>query len=1108
MTNSVKAVTDLSLPEKELLLNRLRQKQAANTPTFPLSFAQERLWFLEQLEPNTAVFNIARAIRLTGELQVPALHQALQSLVARHEALRTSFVEVNGAPMQCLSPTANLALPLIDLRAEPAASRQAEWQRLATAEAQRPFDLSQAPLLRATLLRMADTDHTLLLTVHHLVADGWSLAILFQELTTLYPALAAGQPAPRLPDLPIQYVDFAVWQRDHLNRATLAEQLAYWQQQLANPAASLLNLPFAQSRPAVQTFNGSRQSLSLPAELSQALRTLSRQAGVTLFMTLLAAFKTLLYRYTGQTDLAVGTPVANRNRSEVEGVVGFFVNTLVLRTDLRGNPTFRDLLQRVHQVALAGYAHQDIPFANLVAALQPERDQSHSPLFQVMFTLQSDPMPVVEQAGLGWEVSELTTGTAKFDLSLFVLETEAGLVVTVEYNTDLFDRPTITRLLGHYQNLLSGIVAGRAEARLAALPLLTPAEQEQLLVTWNDTARPFPDTAAIHHLVEAQAGQTPQATAVSWAGHSLTYAELNGRANQLAHHLQQLGVGPEVLVGVCLEPSVELVVALLAVLKAGGAYVPLDPAFPPARLALMLADARPPVLLTQQALLERLPATDGQLVCLDRDWPAIAAAPNQPVVSGVTPENLAYVIYTSGSTGRPKGVQIPHRAVVNFLTSMRQSPGLTATDVLLSVTTLSFDIAVLELFLPLICGAHLVLAGRAEAADGRQLAAQLEQVGATVMQATPATWRLLLESGWAGSRSLKMLCGGEALPRSLADRLLSKGAALWNLYGPTETTIWSTLQAVGPGPGPVVIGRPIANTQLYILDENLQPAPLGVAGELYIGGAGLARGYLNRPALTEERFIPNPFRAGPTDRLYKTGDLARYLPDGSLEVLGRLDHQVKIRGFRIELGEIEAALSHHPDIRQAVVIVRQDGDDKQLVAYVVADQAELATDALRRFLAQKLPDYMLPAAFVRLAAFPLTPNGKIDRLALPALTPSRPVLSEAFVAPANLVETILAKTWSEVLKIEQVGRSDNFFELGGHSLLATQLVSRLRKLFQIEIPLRRFFDRPTVAGLAETLLEYETRPGQVEATARLRKQISEMPADKVRELLRRKSDKG
>jgi amino acid adenylation domain-containing protein len=910
--------------------------------SLPLSFAQERLWFLDRLVPDSAVYNVPMGFRLVGALDVLALQRCLREVLHRHEPLRTHFETVQGRPVQVVEPAASLEMPLVDLRGLPESAREPEARRLCMKEAQRSFNLGHDLMLRASLFRLGETKHILFVNMHHIASDGWSRGLLFRELRSLYGAFVEGKPSP-LPELPVQYADFAAWQRECLQGEVLEKELSYWRKQLEG-ASALLELPTDRPRPATQSYRGALMQCELPKPLSVALGELSRCEGATLFMTLLAAFQTLLSRYTGDDVILVGSAIAGRNRTEIEPLIGFFVNTLVLRGDLSGNPSFRALLARTREVALGAYAHQDLPFERLVEELHPERNLSHSPLFQVMFLLQNAPQEAAQLPGLEVTPIVLDSGTSKFDLTLFVTEREGALQAVAEYNTDLFEAETIRRMLGHYQILLEGIVSD-PEQRLSDLPLLTSAERHQLLVEWNQTQQDYPRKKSVHELFEEQVERTPEATAVIFEDKQLTYRQLNERANQLAHHLQKLGVGPDTLAGICVERSLEMVVGLLGILKAGGAYVPLDPAYPKERLAFMIEDAGMAVLLTQTSLLASLPGEQLGVLCIDRAWDVIGAEGRENLPAASVPENLAYVIYTSGSTGRPKGVMVQHGAVVNFLHSMRQEPGLNTQDTLLAVTTLSFDIAGLEIFLPLSVGAQVVVASREVASDGALLSAELERTSATVMQATPATWRLLLESGWKGNRELKILCGGEAMPRELADQLLDRCGSLWNMYGPTETTIWSAVLKVQAGGAIVPIGRPVANTSIYLLDTQLDPVPIGVVAELHIGGVGLARGYLHREELTREKFIPDPFNCSSGARLYKTGDLARYLPDGTIECLGRLDHQVKIRGFRIELGEIETTLNRHPAVMTAAVLASEDNaGDKRLIAYVVPNPDYEAMD--------------------------------------------------------------------------------------------------------------------------------------------------------------------
>jgi amino acid adenylation domain-containing protein len=1082
--------TQLSADARELLAHLLKEEKIEFPQTLKiarrkshgqppsLSFAQHRLWLLDQLEPGTATYNISAALHLQGALNVAALEQSLNEIVRRHEALRTTFIMEGGRPVQNIAPDSNLEFRSLDLSDTPEAERMGEALRRATAESQLPFDLQRGPLLRANLMRLAEQEHLLQITMHHIVADGWSFGVLTRELGLLYESYCAGRNSP-LAELPIQYADYAEWQREWLSGETLEEQLAYWRTRLGG-TLPVLQLPTDRPRQAVQTFRGARHAFVIPQELSQTLTDLSQREGVTLFMTLLTAFKALLHVYSGQTDIIVGTPIANRQHAELHELIGMFINTLVMRTDLSGDPGFTELLGRVREGSLEAYAHQDVPFEKLVEELQPERDLSRNPLFQVMFILQNTPPPVLKLADQKMSLVEIDTGTSKFDLTLELTEYAEGIKGSLEYNTDLYDGETIERLAHHFHSLLSAVAAQPA-LRLSQLPLLTPAET-CALTRWNDTATDYSTRPQLlHQLFEQQAARTPAATALVYEQEQVTYAQLNERANQLAAYLRARGVGAEELVGVLMERSVEMVVALLGVLKAGGAYVPLDPEYPRERLSFMLDDARLRVLLTQERLRESLPAETETIVCLDTDWAEIEKQSGENAGSDADGESLAYVIYTSGSTGKPKGVQIRHRAVVNFAATMSREPGLTETDILLAVTTLSFDIAVLELFLPLCVGATTVLVSREQATDGVALAKKLVESGATVMQATPATWRLLLESGWEGRETLKILCGGEALPLELADRLVERCASLWNMYGPTETTIWSAVHQIKPGDSRILIGHPIANTTFYVLDQYLRRVPIGVTGALYIGGDGLARGYLNRPELTAEKFIPDAFDGKAGARCYETGDLARFLSDGRVELLGRVDHQVKIRGYRIELGEIETALSRHTCVREAVVVAREDGGQKRLVAYLIPEGETTPTSSeLRQHLKETLPEYMLPSVFVMLDEMPLTPNGKVDRRALPAPDGISLATQAEHTSPRTATEEILAGIWAEALHAPQVGVHDDFFDLGGHSLLATHVLSHIREAFKVELPLRSLFESPTVAALAEKI-EKATHDGSAQS---------------------------
>ncbi len=1049
-------------------------RRQGNGPV-PLSLEQQRLWFFNQLEPDSPLYNMPIASRLRGAVNPDALQQAMDLVVARHEALRTRFVSQN--PAQTIDPPSTVLMLFFDVRNFPAAQREAEARRLLEVEAKRPFDLSRDLMARSALVRLDEQDWIFLVLMHHIASDDWSWRVFCSEVALTYDAVISNRKTD-LPEPAIQYGDFSVWQKEWLRGDVLNKQLAFWRKQLEG-APPVLELPADHPRPASQTFRGACEWLKLPPSLTEKINTLSQSGGFTPYMILLAAFQTLIHRYTGQEDIVIGSPVAGRTRASVEKVIGLFVNMLALRTRLDGNPSFFELLHRTQTAVLEALAQQELPFEKLVEELQPERSASYSPLVQVMFALQDELSENLKLSGITTSAFPLDSGTAKFDLTFTIVKSGSGFDCCAEFNSDLFEVATVRRMLAHYEKLLEAIAANPDQS-ISDIPLLTNAEREQMLVEWNATEMDFPRNQCVHELFAAQAAATPKSVAIICGNQSLTYEELDWRANQLAHHLKFLGIGPENLVAISMERSLEMVVGILGTLKAGAAYVPLDPAFPAERLRFMLEDSKASLLLTRSGEKDRLGELPKSVraICLDTDWLLISEESEDKLEVPMTSENLAYVIYTSGSTGWPKGVQIPHRAVVNFLHSMQREPGLKASDTLVSVTSISFDIAGLEIFLPLAVGAKIVLATAEEIFDAAKMKSLVQTSRATVMQATPSFWQFLIESDWAGDRRMKILCGGEALSRELADQLLERAGEVWNLYGPTETTIWSTLCKVTPGKEPISIGHPIANTQVYLLDAHLQPVPVGVPGELYIGGDGMARGYLNRPELTEEKFIPDPFNPSSSARLYKTGDLARYRSDGTIECLGRNDFQVKLRGHRIDLGEIESALRQFPNVRDAVVLLREDERrQKSLVAYLVRS-AHPSPDAgmLQQFLRKKLPDYMIPSAFVVLDKFPLTPNGKTDRKALSVTASERTSARQTFTPPRTPAEETLAKIWRELLCQPEIGIDDNFFEIGGHSLLAMQLMSRARKEFQAELSLRQIFEAPTIAELADVLMQKQQQP--------------------------------
>lgn len=1086
MSNLSDRIAAQSANKRELLRQRLNQRmQPADTAIrrrgthskeIPISAVQYRLWLLEQLAPGTVIYTIPLTFQLVGQLDFTALLQSLTEIMRRHEILRTSFPVVGGYPVQLIADPMPLEVELIDLRELSVDARETEATRLARQKARQSFHLSHGPLVRASLLHLEEQKYLLLMNVHHLIFDGWSIDVFLRELSVLYVAYCHGQPSP-LPELAIQYADFTIWQRQWLQTEIMENQLTYWKRQLAG-APALLDLPIDHTRPALQSFRGATISFLVPRARTEALKALSQQEGVTLFMTLLAAWQTLLFRYTRQEDLVVGTPFAGRTRRETEELIGFFVNTLVLRTDLSGNPRFRQLLQRVRRVALEAYDHQDVPFDQLVEVLRPTRDPRYNPLFQTLFSLQNISREPINMGEVTLKQVQVETSTAKFDLSLELVETAQGLEGSLEYSSDLFEADTASRIVGHLQMLLEGIVS-HPDQFIGEIPVLTEGERQQLLVQWNATQESYPHEQCIHDPFEAWVERDPEAVAIVIEDQQLSYSELNRRANQVAHYLRDRGIGPNTRVGLYFERSPELVISMLGVLKAGAAYVPLDPSYPVERLVFTLEDAKISILLSHRFVNRRGLDTLCDTILIDHSQQAISRAGDHNPSRIVSSRDLAYIIYTSGSTGRPKGVAISHRSVTNLFYALDQRFGCSTTDVVLAPTSISFDISVLELLWAFARGARVILLQNIfavrELCKKGVLNSESDRYNPTILQCTPSVLPLLL----ADEETVKMLQSlrlllltGEALPLEVAvhARRLLRGRIM-NMYGPTETTVWSAMYELPENISTIAIGRPIKNTQIYILDHRVELVPVGVVGELYIGGDGLAQGYWERPGITAERFVPHPFSAQPGARLYRSGDLARYLPDGNIQFIGRADHQVKIRGFRIELGEIEAVLRTHPGVQGAVVIVADHYSSSQaIIAYVVMRPEVGGTPAeLRAFLERKLPPYMVPVAVVLLDEFPTMPNGKIDRHALPR--PARTADDRGHHRPRafDALEYQLTRIWEEVLKLSPIGLQDNFFELGGDSISVLSLVFKMEAEIGTKVPVSLVLEEPTIERLAIAL---------------------------------------
>ncbi len=1109
MSDFSQRIANLSPEKRALLEARLLREKAAAVPVpvigrregngpAPLSFSQQRLWFLDQLDPGKAYYNLPLALRLIGELDIPALSRALDTIISRHESLRTTFAARDGEPVQVIGTPRRLALERRDLTGAAEGDRPDLLRQLLAEELGKPFDLGRDLMLRAQLVKESDRSHVLVLMIHHIASDGWSIGVLLEELAALYDAERSGERSG-LPEPPIQYADYAVWQRGWLEGAVEDAQLTYWKRRLGGELPRLA-LPTDRLRSAQQTFAGAQERRLLSRRLVDSLDGLSRDHGATLFMTLLAAFQVFLSRYTGQEDLLIGTPIAGRNRSETEDLIGFFVNTLVIRGDLSGRPTFLDVLGRVRERALEAYAHQDLPFERLVEELQPERDLAHPPLFQVMFAFENYPIGYPHMTGLDLENIEIDTQVSNFDLTLDMSLQERGLATSMEFNTDLFDRPTVRRWLENFEVLLEGIAINPGRP-VSDLPLMTPAERERLVLTWNASSAEFPSESCLHNLFEAQAAREPTAVAAEFEGQTLSYGELDRRANRLAIRLRELEVGPDAPVGILLERSLDLPVALLGVLKAGGAYLPLDPSYPGARLRFFLEDSGARVLLTKSRLAPIVGEGPWQTVSVDRqreDLDRGDAAPLPP--GGVEPSNLSYILYTSGSTGRPKGVMVTHRSVVNHAVTMRRRYALRPDDRVLQFASLSFDVSAEEIF-PTWAAGGAVVFRPGEAIGVAEFERLLVQRRPTVVNLPAGFWHEwvleLSRSGRSLPPSLRLvIAGSERVHPERLDwwkRHVPPSVRWLNGYGPTETTITATLYEPAEGDPPacasVPIGRPISNVRVYVVDAHGGLCPTGAAGELWIGGEGVARGYLGQPERTAEGFGADPF-GPPGGRIYRTGDRVRYLPDGNLEFLGRLDEQVKVRGFRIELAEVQAALEEHPAVREAAVVTFEIGSETRLAGYVVLEPGTAPPlSELRAHLKERLPGYMVPAAFVVLDSLPRTESGKVDRRRLPEPGRSRES-AYGFVAPRTPVEQTLAEIWGELLRVDRVGVEDNFFDLGGHSLLATQVVSRVREAFSMELPLRSLFEAPTVGGLALAIAQAQASRSAPGELARLLDELS------------------
>ncbi len=1082
--------------------------QKRDTNRFPLSYSQQRLWFLDQLEPETALYNISPVLRLKGKLNFEALEKSFNEIIRRHEALRTTFDKDGDAPVQVIAPELNIKIEMIEPETANAILNDSEINRIALKESQIPFNLSTGPLLRVKLLRVAEEDHVLILTKHHIISDNWSTGLMVHEMMQLYSAFTQGQPSP-LPELAVQYADFAFWQRKWLSGKTLENQAAYWREQLKD-APPVLDMPLDKPRPAYQTYNGSFKTFTLSGATHKALNELSRQQEATLFMTTLAAFQVLLMRWTGQEDFCIGSPIANRNRKETEAMLGVFINTLVLRSIVPGELPFKELLNNTKTMTLDAYAHQDIPFETLVEELKPERDMSHSPFFQAMFVMNNARVDKLELPGLELSLLEIDNKTTKFDLILNMTESDEGLLCKMEYNTDLFFPETIDRLIAQYRTLLEGILRN-PESAVSRLPMLTEKEEQKLVTEWGQSHQSATAEVPVHILFERQAKQSPQADALKIKDETYSYSELNSRANQLARHLVKRRLQQGEIVGVCAERSAEMLIALLAVLKAGAVYLPLDPSYPEERLRYMLSDSGAGFLLTQEALKHKLSTENIETVLLDSDWETIQREETSNISVPIESGDTAYLIYTSGSTGQPKGVEAPHGAFAAHCVDMCQHYNLTDDDNVLQFAALNFDASLEQILPPLMSGSTLIMRD-SEIWDTHTFSKNIAKYDLTVINPPTAYWAQLA-ADWVNEPELLpdnrirlVIVGGDVLrPEALKHWYQTplKNIRLLNAYGPTETIITASTFEVPPGfsAEKVPVGKPCANRIFYVLDKQKKPVAAGVPGELYIGGSALAKGYLGRETLTAERFIANPFVGEADARMYKTGDRVRFLNDGNLEFLGRVDFQVKIRGFRIELGEIEALLDSYESIKESVLSALDDSlGNKRLVAYYTAKE-ELSASEIRSFLEQRLPDYMVPSVFIYLKEMPLDPSGKINRRFLPAPDFSQVKVETEYVAPRTKTEEKLTAMVQEILKIEKAGVKDSFFDLGGHSMMATQVVSRIREEFDVEISLRTLFEKPTVEGIALSITEAQAEFQDSDELESMLSEIEDLSDEELEKLL-------